>query len=395
VTPRTPLAWRNLTSAMARTIVSLGGIGFAITLMFMQLGFLGSVGDTATVVFNRMHGDLLVRSPDYLHLYDPAELPGEMPRWLESLPEVETAIPLDMGVTQWQHPDPANGSFRAIAIMGIDLQQPAFVLPDLKPATIAQLQPPGTVLVDDASSKDFGPARGERFGPADVGRRTDVAGRLARVEGTFTMGTGLAANGALLASRETFTRLTPTRRGDAVSLVLVKLSPDVSPERGVQAVQQRINTLGGPAAYADAMTLQRAKSLERKRWYTQTPIGLIFAIGVALAVVVGGVISYLVLASDVQSHLSEYATLKAMGYSNLFLVRTLLVQSTLLALLAYPPSLLVSCGLYELTGWLAGLPIRMTWTWIGLVLLLTLVMCNTAGMIALRKLLRAEPATLF
>lgn len=375
--------------------MSLGGIGFAIVLMFMQLGFLGSVGDTATVVFDRMRGQLLVRSPDYLHLYDPAELPGEMPRWLEGLPEIDRAIPLDVGVTQWQHPDPANGSFRAIAIMGIDLDQPAFALPELDRSTAARLRLPGAVLIDDASSKDFGPVQGSRFGPADIGRRTDVSGRLARIEGTFTMGTGLAANGALLASHDTFRRLSPSRRKDAVSFILLELADGVSPEQGLRIVRQRIDQLAGPAAYAQAMTLRDAKSFERKRWYTQTPIGLIFGIGVALAVVVGGVISYLVLASDVQSHLSEYATLKAMGYSNIFLVRTLLGQATLLALLAYPPSLLAAFGLYELTGWLAGLPIRMTWTWVSLVLLLSLVMCNAAGIIALRKLLRAEPASLF
>ncbi|MCM2369143.1 FtsX-like permease family protein [Aporhodopirellula aestuarii] len=390
---RTSLAWKNLTDAPIRTTVSLSGIGFAILLMFMQLGFLGSVGDTATVVFNRMDCDVVVRSQDYLHLYDPSSLPGDLPQWLEGLPEVRQVVPLDIGVTQWQNP--LDHSFRAIALMGIDLDEPAFDLPELTPATRAQLRPTGAVLIDDASTDDFGPSDGIKFGPADIGRTTDVAGSQATVKGTFEMGTGLAANGALLSSRETFEELTPGRRGNRVSLILVTLEDSENVEAGLNAIKQRLRSLGGPASQAHAMTLNEVMKAERLQWYFQTPIGLIFGIGVVLAVVVGGVISYMVLASDLSSHLSEYATLKAIGYSNGYLVRTLLTQSTLLAILAFPPSLLMAYVLYYLTSHYSHIPIRMTTTWMFLVLGLSLLMCNAAGVFALRKLLKAEPASLF
>jgi putative ABC transport system permease protein len=391
---RTSLAWRNLTDAPIRTMVSIGGIGFAILLMFMQLGFLGSVGDTATVVLNRMQGQIIVHSQDYLHVYDPAALPGDLPQWLEGLPEVREAIALDIGVTQWQNP--IDHTFRAIALMGIDLHKPAFMLPELTPEVRANLRPIGSVLIDDASAKDFGPQQGERFtNENDIGVTTDVAGSQATLKGTFEMGTGLAANGALLSSRETFEKLTPGGRGNRVSLVLLTLTDPEDIETGLQAVQQRLRSLSGPASEAVAISLATAKSNERQRWYRQTPIGLIFGIGVVLALVVGGVISYMVLAADVMAHLSEYATLKAIGYSNAYLVKTLLTQSTLLAVLAFPPSLLAACVLYYVTSHISHIPIRMTWTWIGLVLFLSLTMCNAAGIFALRKLLKAEPASLF
>lgn len=391
--PRTRLAWKNLTHTLMRTVVSIGGIGFAILLMFMQLGFLGSVGETATVVLDRMPCDIVVRSKDYLHVYDPAALPGELPRLIEGIPEVDTAIALDIGVTQWQNP--IDHSFRAIALMGIDLADPAFELSELDPDVVNQLRRPGAVLIDDASAKDFGPLNGTRFSSQDIGTTTDVAGRQATLIGTFKMGTGLAANGALLGSRETFEKLTPGGRNQKVSLVLVRLRSPENLEAGLQAVQQRIDSLGGPAAYADAMTLAQIKRAEASRWYWNTPIGLIFIVGVVLAVIVGGVISYMVLASDVAAHLPEYATLRAMGYSDGYLVKTLLSQSTMLALMAFPPSLLLAYGLYYVTSIVSSIPIRMTGLWIVVVLGLSLAMCNTAGVIALRKLLKAEPANLF
>lgn len=402
---RTYLAWQNLADTPFRTIVSLGGIGFAILLMFMQLGFLGSVGATATVVYDRMRCDIIVRSPDYINVYDPGSVPGELPQWLAGLPEVDRATPLDIGVTQWQNP--TDHSFRAIAIMGIDLDDPAFALPELGPDMRARLRPIGSVLMDDASAEDFGPRHGKRFSAADVGVRTDVVGSEATIVGTFKMGTGLAANGALLCSRETFQALVPGGHRDRVSFVLIQLVSDRNVAglgdaarsrnvgTGLHAVKRRLQSLGGPAAFADAMTLEQARTGEQTMWYTQTPIGMIFGIGVALAVLVGGVISYMVLAADVTAHLSEYATLKAMGYSNRFLMSTLLTQSSLLAMLAFPPALILSMALYAVTSAASGIAIEMTWWRIALVLMLSLLMCNAAGVFALRKLLKAEPANLF
>jgi putative ABC transport system permease protein len=390
---RTSLAWSNLSHMWVRTVVSICGIGFAILLMFMQLGFLGSVGDTATVLLDRMPCELLVRSPDYLHVYDASTTQNELRAWLKSIDEVDDAIPLDIGVTQWINP--INQNPRAIAVMGIDLEAPAFELPELTQDVRRELLVAGSVLVDDATKADFGPQNGESFGPEDIGTVADVFGTPAKIVGTFHLGTGLAANGALLCTRETFRKLVPGSSDDQVSMLLIRLNQGVTRERGRHMVAGRLNSLAGPASSATVMTIDDAKTAERWRWYTQTPIGMIFAMGVVLAVVVGGVISYMILASDVQAHLSEYATLKAMGYGTGFLIKTLLTQSTLLATIAFPPSVLAALLLYAITSALAGVPIRMTFTWLLLVAGLSLLMCNAAGLIAIRKLIRAEPANLF
>lgn len=374
-------------------MVSIGGIGFAIILMFMQLGFLGSVGDTAVLVYERLPCHLVVRSRDYLHVFDTGTLPVDTTASLEGLEVVRDALPLDISVSRWQNPQ--NGSYRAIALMGIDLDRPALDLPELKTNAGVRLRSTGHVLVDDASSSDYGPVNGKAFGTQDIGVRTDVGGQEAVVVGTFRMGTGLAANGALLGSRETFTRLMPGSDPDETSLIMLRLKPGIAPEVAKQIVAKRLVQLSGPARHAVVMTLDEVSSAEKSRWYTETPIGMIFGIGVALAVVVGGVISYMILASDVTAHLGEYATLRAMGYSNQYLIRTLLSQASLLALIALPPSTLAALGLYEITSAVAGLPIRMTILWLIIVWTLSVVMCNTAGVLALRKLLQAEPANLF
>ncbi len=388
---RTSLAIHNLLHQPARTIVSILGIAFAVLLMFMQLGFLGSVGDTATLVYEHTPGQIVVRSREYLSVYNPRSLDAEVLNRLITLPSVTAVRPLDLTVASWQHP--TSGAYLAVAMMGVDVDSPALDLDELAEQR-SLLRRPEFILMDRASRNDFGPANGIQFGAEDVGRSTAINFRRVQIAGTFQLGTGLAANGAALTSRAGFARLA---RNDSsrVSMVFVDLASGISVDEGRRAIQEKLSQGGGTLAHADVLSLQQAQEIERRHWYLEKPVGVIFWIGVALAVVVGGVICYMVLSADVVAHLPEYATLKAIGYSNAYLGRTLLTQATLLAMAALPLATLAALGLYRVTSALSGLPIRMTWQWILLVSVLTLVMCGVAGMLTLRKLSKAEPASLF
>ena len=182
---------------------------------------------------------------------------------------------------------------------------------------------------------------------------------------------------------------------DRVSMCLVKLRTGVTVAVGQAAIRARLAALSGSMPMADVLTLDEAKKAERWHWYVQTPIGIIFGVGVVLAVIVGGVICYMVLAADVISRLPEYATLKAIGYSNAYLMKVLLGQAAWLAGVAFLPAVLTSLTLYKITSLYSGVPIRMTSDRLLLVATLSLLMCGAAGWIALRKMTKAEPANLF
>ncbi|MGV3483157.1 MAG: FtsX-like permease family protein [Planctomycetaceae bacterium] len=393
----TPLARKNLIDRPSRTVVSATGIGFAIVLMFMQLGFMGAVGDTATNVYGRTNGDLVIRSAEYLQAFDPRSLPSRLIPFLHSIAEVAEVQALDLGVGRWQNP--VTGELRVVALMGIDPQNPA-----LRLAELDQLAPllsrPGYVLVDRDSRADYGPQNRVRFGERDIGVETEVSGRRVTIAGTFQMGTGLAANGAILVSRDGFNRLAPDRAllpnaNERVSMILVRLNPGVSPQAGQAAIRRQLSQLDGASSGAQVLTMDQATRAERWHWYVETPIGLIFGMGVALAVLVGGVICYMVLAADIISRLPEYATLKAIGYSNAYLMKVLLGQAVWLAGVAFPPAVLASLLLYGVTSLYSGIPIRMTVDRVLLVAVLSVGMCGIAGWIALRKMTKAEPANLF
>ena len=111
--------------------------------------------------------------------------------------------------------------------------------------------------------------------------------------------------------------------------------------------------------------------------------------------VVGGIIVYQILFSDVQDHLKEYATLKAMGYTHGYLVGVVLQEATLLAIFGFLPGVAVAVAVYSQAGAATHLPMEMTLPRAAMVLGLTVLMCGVSGVIALRKLRAADPAEVF
>lgn len=386
------LARRNLLHQRVRFTVSVAGVGFAIVLMYMQLGFLGAVGDAATIVYDRTRFDLVVRSPEYLHVFDARSVPEGVVKLMRSADDVFAVTPLDVTVADWRNPQ--TGEFRPVAMIGVDPSDIAIDLSEVRDQA-SQLRGAASVLVDRQTRSDYGPADSLAFSTDDVGRRVEISGQGTRIAGLFSMGTGLAANGAVCVSRDQFRQLSPVPHAGRVSIVLIKLVAGVDPDQVAVRCRQQLRDVGGESAHAVVMTRSRVIAAERRRWYLETPVGIIFAAGVALAVIVGAVICSMVLGADVLSHLPEYATLKAMGYGNGFLMKTLLSQALMLAVAALVPATLLAWGLFVLTTQYSGVPIRMTGQWIGLVSLLTFVMCSVAGGVAIRKLAKAEPASLF
>ena len=147
----------------------------------------------------------------------------------------------------------------------------------------------------------------------------------------------------------------------------------------------------------DVMVLSQPQLVahERAYWENATPIGFIFAFGSLMGLVVGMVIVYQILFSDIASHLKEYATLKAMGYSNFYLGRTLLCAALLLALFGFVPGLAISTGLYGVVGKATFLPLHMELGRASGVFAMIFSMCAGAGLLAMRKLRDANPADMF
>lgn len=388
---RTSIALSNIRHHLGRTALSLGGIGIAIVLIFMQLGFLGAVENTATVIYSKMDFDLLVRSPEYLFFAAPRQIPRAVLDEVASFEPVDRVSPFHVGMSFWRHP---NGeTLRGMVLMGINPTDPVFRDPNVS-RDLPRLTSEETLLIDQKTHREYGPQNRRRFGPADIGVTTDLTQKRVQIVGLFEMGSGLTANGAAIVTENGFDRIDPLDSSNKISFGLVKLKPGVDPRVAAEQLQRRFSTEQG-APTVDVLTREEVIRRELRRWIGETPIGYVFTLGVVISLIVGSAIVYMILSTDVSNRLREYATLKAMGYSNWFLSRVVVVQAGYLAIFSFVPALLLSLIFYAITSWLANLPIHMTWTRLGAVFGLTLIMCLSSAVLAIRKLWKADPAELF
>ena len=130
-------------------------------------------------------------------------------------------------------------------------------------------------------------------------------------------------------------------------------------------------------------------------WRRNSSVGFIFSLGVLVGFIVGSIIVYQILFGDVMNSLPQYATLKAMGYRDSYVIGIVIQQSAILALVGFVPGLLLSMGLYSLLATVTKLTVLMTTTRALQVLALTFVMCVGSGTLATRKLVQLDPADVF
>jgi putative ABC transport system permease protein len=125
------------------------------------------------------------------------------------------------------------------------------------------------------------------------------------------------------------------------------------------------------------------------------PTGPIFGFGALMGIIVGVVIVYQVLYADVSDHLAEYATLKAMGYSDWALLGVIFQEAIILGVLGFVPGFGASIAMYQFLGGLTRLDLIMTPEVAITVFVLTIGMCVISAAIASGKLRSADPADVF
>ncbi|HTN77480.1 MAG TPA: FtsX-like permease family protein [Pirellulaceae bacterium] len=384
---KTQLAWKNLLHNRVKTSVAIAGVVFAIVLMFMQLGFLEAVKVSATLIYDALDFDVCIRSKDYLHLADARLFPRQRLSQATSVRGIASVSPLTVASNAWRNAQ--TGQRRAILCFGVVPSDPVFVDQQLQTLVRERLTRSDALLIDTKTRREYGPANERKFGPLDYGSAIELSGNNVTIVGDYTRGAGLTSGGASIMSERGLQQITPTLSSNSVSLGLIKLAEGESAREVIARLRQVLPD------DVDVLSRQELLRGELNHWVYETNYGLIFQTGVLVALIVGTAIVYQVLASDVASLLPEYATLKAMGYSNRYLAGVILQQALALAIIGFLLGMLVSQLLYEITSAGAQIPVRMTWQNLAVVLVLSVVMCTCSGLAALRKAFQADPAELF
>lgn len=384
LTKEPPLGWAQLSHQKIRMIVAVSGIAFADILIFMQLGFYTSLFGGITRIHEHLNGDLLLVSAraktlidgqnfNHRHLYQAAAIDG-----------IASANPFYYSNAGWINP--WEKKVTNVAILAFDPAHPVFDLPEVN-QQLEEIKLPDKVLVDRLARPDLGPIAATFKQGKPI--KTEISERRISVGGMFTLGSTLWVEGYLITSDWNYLRLYGKNSIDNVTVGVLKVEPDAE----VETVQQKLRA-SLPSDVA-VMTHQEFIAAEKDFWAENHPAGTIFNFGVAMGFVVGVVIVYQVLFADVNDHLAEYATLKAMGYPDKSLLIVVFQEAIILAVLGFIPGFGVSIGMYGLLEALTKMPLAMQSDVALRVFVLTVTMCLASGAIAIRKLQSADPAEVF
>jgi putative ABC transport system permease protein len=376
-----PLARRNFVANGRRLLRSLAGIAFAALLMMVEIGLNDGFVESSLSILRGLDGDIMLISSAKYQFVMPATFPRRQLYEVRGVAGVASARPLYVQRGIWKNPHDLK--LTSVMVYAFDPDQPVFLIPEIN-AYLDALRQPDTILADRRAR--------EAMGIASEGTETELSRRRVKVIGTFRLGPDFFSDGSVIMSDRNFFNF--FGGGNPAEL------PDM--EVGVVKVLSGYKVADVQRAIAATMpenitVLTKSELIAKEaRFHADvTAVGPIFGIGTLVGFAVGMLISYQILFSELSDQLSQYATLKAMGYQNRYMVKVVLQQALLYALLGYIPAWLLSYVVFYIMGEMALIPMRMSFSLTAISLGLTVAMCIISAMIAVRRVIATDPAELF
>lgn len=397
-----PLAWAQLSHQKVRLAVATTGVCFANILMFSQVGLLSMLTEGTTKLHESLSGDLLLVSTVSPTLNWGIPFPRATIYKAAAVDGVTSVSPVYIkNGANWVNPTEfAKQKNRAtsssekkqisfgnrVRIIAINpAQPPVFNLPQVN-RQLAQITSPNAVLFDRLSQTSLGEVPQILLAQEEV--TTLMDNHRTHVVGLFDMGSTLSANGNVIMSDWNYAQRNGQNSLDQVTIGVISVNKRANLDKIQSQLRAKLPQEIG--VFTHEQLIKREQNFEASE-----PSGVIFRFGTIVGFVVGIIIVYQVLYSDINDHMSEYATLKAMGYSDKSLLLVVIQEAIILGALGFVPGLIASIGLYQLLFILTRIPIAMKTSIAIQVFILTILMSVVSGAIATNKLRSADPVDVF
>jgi len=380
-----PLGWLQLRHKPLRLIVAVAGISFAVLLILMQLGFRAALFESAVRIHERLRYDIALFSVESVFIVRPQSFSVRRLYQARGFEPVISVAPVYMAPTTWKNP--WNNDRRSINVMGFDPQDDVFDTPGFSERRLLTVRQ-DAVLFDRRSRPEFGDVDDAVNSKGQI-LTTEINNREVDVVATFDLGTSFGIDGTVVTSDDNWLRIFPEHPRSEIHIGLI----DVADSADVVEIRDRLREF----LPDDVLVMTRQDFVERETayWDSATPIGYVFFFGAVMGFVVGAIIVYQILFADVSEHFHEYGTLRAIGYSNGFVMGIVLQQALILAVLGFVPGVLVANWLYGSAADATNLPIYLTTQRAMNVFAMTLAMCSISALLAVRRLARLDPAEVF
>jgi putative ABC transport system permease protein len=369
------LASRNLLHDRLRFVATVVGIVFSIVLVTVQLGLYLGFGQMVTTMIDHGSADLWIMPAGTKCFEDPSLLDERNRFQALAVNGVTEVVPVVIGFAEWRM---STGGSTPVFIVGSDLRTDALRPWNLVAGGIDDLSVPNAIAIDQSY---FG-----RLLVTGLGATAEIRGQKVQVT-AVTKGirsfTTTPYVFAPLDRARAYTGVAPNK----ATYFLARLAPGTD----VESVRSRMR-----ANLTDVEILTQAEFRERSRsfWLFDTGAGFALFAGALLGMIVGTVIVAQTLYSSTKDHLNEFATLRAIGSSGLYIHKVIVCQALLSAIIGFGIAALIGLAIVKLTAETA-LPIAMTPGLTLVLFLLTVAMCIVSAIAAIVQVTRIDPAMVF
>jgi len=388
-----PLAWKNLTHDWRRLATAAGGVGFAVFLIFIETGFLHALLDSTAELVKVLNTDLVLASKSRFALVSIERFDRRRLDQARSLPEIAGAYPLFVETQMGMLKNVDHKVGYPIRVVAYDLSSPVFDGTDVGENSHL-INRPNSALVDAKTKRKY------QLPTDDIGQlrksHAELENRRVHLMDTFSLGTDFSTDGSLIMSDQNYAQYFPYAAGmddpmSRIDLGLVQLKEGANVKDAKQQLAKALQKFND----VDVFTKAEFMAKERMFWLRNTPVAFVFVVGTVMGFIVGIVICYQIIFTDVTDHLPEFATLKAMGYADSYFLGLVLKESLYLSVLGFIPGVLASFATYAFLAAQTGLLLRFSAERVLTVFGLTALMCVVSGCLAIRKIVSADPADLF
>jgi putative ABC transport system permease protein len=369
------LASRNLLHDRLRFVATVVGIVFSILLVTVQLGLYLGFGRIVTTMIDHASADLWIMPPGTKCFEDPSTLDERTRFQALSINGVAQAAPVVIGYAEWRIP--AGGTF-PVFIVGSDLREGGLLPWNLVEGSLEALVIPGAVAVDRSYF--------DRLGVDGIGANAEIRGQKVEVRAVTSGIRSFTTTPYVFTTLDRARAFTGTAANKA-TYFLVRLAPGAD----VESVRRRLKA---NLSDVDVLTAAEFRDRSRSFWLFGTGAGFALFAGALLGMIVGTVIVAQTLYSSTKDHINEFATLRAIGSSGIYIHKVIICQALISAIIGF--CLAAALGLLAVAATAnTALPIVMTPTLTLVLFFLTLAMCVVSAIAAILQVTRIDPVMVF
>jgi putative ABC transport system permease protein len=370
------LALKNLLHDKLRSAMTIAGVAFAVTLVFVQVGLFMGILDNASVTIDHLQADLWVTSRNTPNVDFAHGFPQGLVQRVRSVPGVERA---DNLLVQFLNLSLPNGAEEGMLVYGLE-DFTRWGMPwNVEAGNLADLRR-GAYMFLDASAE-------RRFGKFTVGDYREVMGHRVKIIGRSREALSFTTSPIAFLTYDLVQELSGGRMDGRTTYILVRLAPDADATAVAAELRRRL-------PHNDVYTKAAWAKRSRSYWVASTGIGLNMYLTVFLGCLVGVVVVTQTLYTSTMEHIKEFGTVKAIGGSNADIYRILGAQAAIAAVIGFLAGRLMAAALAPA---MAGIRLKLIISneFAAIVFVGTLVLCLVAALVSFRKVAKIDPALVF